>query len=106
MKNIRRWLENDQMNNGQNYEIEEYEGHLEARTDTVIFMIVEPHSGTKNRWMLRVSTRSASDRWANSTAIEEFFDRDIENNTIVICKNTLTSRLMFQKCLFHIRLLP
>ena len=35
MKNIRRWFENDQMNNGQNYEIDEYEDHLEARTDTV-----------------------------------------------------------------------
>ena len=58
MENIRRWFENDQTNNGQNYEIDEYEGHLEARTDTVIFMVVEPHSGTKNRWMLRVSTRS------------------------------------------------
>lgn len=69
MENIRRWFENDQMNNGQNYEIDEYEGHLEARTDTVIFMVVEPHSGTKNRWMLRVSTRSAFDRWANSTVL-------------------------------------
>ena len=54
MENIRRWFENDKVNNGQNYEIYEYEGHLEARTGTVIFMIVEPHSGTKNRWMLRV----------------------------------------------------
>lgn len=61
-----------------NYEIDEYEGHLEARTDTVIFMIVEPHNGTKNRWVLRVSTKSAFGRWANSTAIEEFFDSDIE----------------------------
>ena len=78
MENIRRWFENDQMNNGQNYEIDEYEGYLEARTDTVIFMVVEPHSGTKNRWVLRVSTKSAFDRWANSTAIEEFFDSDIE----------------------------
>lgn len=78
MENIRRWFENDKVNNGQDYEIYEYEGHLEARTDTVIFMIVEPHSGTKNRWMLRVSTRTAFDRWANSTAIEEFFDSDIE----------------------------
>lgn len=58
MENIRRWFENDKVNNGQDYEIYEYEGHLEARTDTVIFMIVEPHSGTKNRWMLRVSTRT------------------------------------------------
>lgn len=78
MENIRRWFENDKVNNGQNYEIDEYEGHLEARTDTVIFMVVEPHSGTRNRWLLRVSTRTAFDRWANSTAIEEFFDSDIE----------------------------
>lgn len=78
MENIREWFKNDQVNNGQDYEIYEYEGHLEARTDTVIFMVVEPHSGTKNRWMLRVSTRSAFNRWANSTAIEEFFDTDIE----------------------------
>lgn len=43
MDNIRRWFENDKINNGQNYEIDEYDGHLEVRTDTVIFMIVEPH---------------------------------------------------------------
>ena len=55
MENIRRWFENDKVNNGQDYEIYEYEGHLEARTDTVIFMIVEPHSGTRNRWLLRVT---------------------------------------------------
>ena len=78
MENIRRWFENDQVNNGQNYKIYDYEGHLEARTDTVIFMVVEPHSGTRNRWLLRVSTRTAFDRWAKSTAIEEFFDSDIE----------------------------
>jgi hypothetical protein len=62
MENIRRWFENDKVNNGQDYEIYEYEGHLEARTDTVIFMIVEPHSGTRNRWLLRVTTESAFDR--------------------------------------------
>ena len=78
MENIRWGYENDKVNNGQDYEIYEYEGHLEARTDTVIFMVVEPHSGTKNRWMLRVSTESAFDRWANSTAVEEFFNTDIE----------------------------
>lgn len=54
MENIRRWFENDQVNNGQNYKIYEYEGHLEARTDTVIFMVVEPlHIPQKQ------STRSA-----------------------------------------------
>jgi hypothetical protein len=74
MEEIKEWFEN----NYENYEINEYEGHLEARTDTVIYMIVAPHRGTDNRWMLRVSTRSAFDRWANSTAIEEFFDTDVE----------------------------
>lgn len=74
MEEIKEWFEN----NYENYEINEYEGHLEARTDTVIYMIVAPHSGTDNRWMLRVSTRSAFDRWANSTAVEEFFETEIE----------------------------
>lgn len=78
MENIRRWFENDKVNNGQDYEIYEYEGHLEAKTDAVIFMIVKSNDGTKNRWLLRVSTRSAFDRWANSTAVEEFFNTDIE----------------------------
>ena len=71
---IRQWFEND----CENYEIIEYEGHLEARTNTVIYMVVSPHNGTKNRWLLRITTVSAFDRWANSTAIEEFFDTDIE----------------------------
>ena len=74
MKNIKRWFENDY----ENYDITEYEGHLEARTNTVLYMIVEPHSGTDNRWMLRVTTISAFDRWANSTPIEKFFDSEIE----------------------------
>lgn len=51
---------------------------LEARNARVYFMIVSPHKGNKHRWMLRVSTVSAFDRWANSTAIEEFFETDIE----------------------------
>ena len=74
MENIKQWFEND----CENYDITEYDGHLEARTSTVLYMVVEPHSGTDNRWMLRVTTISAFDRWANSTAIEEFFDTDIE----------------------------
>ena len=74
MENIKRWFENDY----RNYDIEEYDGHLEATTNVVHYMIVAPHSGTDNRWMLRVTTRSAFDRWANSTAIDELFDTDIE----------------------------
>ena len=78
MENIRRWFENDTINNGQKYEITEYDINLEARTDTALFMIVEPHSRTNNKWMLRVAPISSFDRWANSTAVEEFFDTDIE----------------------------
>ena len=74
MENIKRWFENDY----ENYEITEYDGHLEAKTKTVLYLIVEPHSGTDNKWMLRVTTISAFDRWANSRAIEEFFDSEIE----------------------------
>lgn len=78
MENIKRWFENDKINNGQDYEFYEYDGHLEVRTETALFMIVEPHNGTNNRWMLRVAAISSFDRWANSTAVEEFFNTDIE----------------------------
>jgi hypothetical protein len=60
------------------YEISEYNGILEAKKENVVYLVVAPHSGTDNRWMLRISTRSAFDRWANSTAIEEFFETDVD----------------------------
>lgn len=74
MKSIREWFENDY----EDYELTEYDGSLEAITETAHFLVVSPHSGTKNRWMLRVTTVSAFDRWANSTVIEEFFDSSID----------------------------
>ena len=74
MIKIRDWFEKD---TGK-YEITEYEGILEARTETIIFMIIEPHDGIKNKWLLCTSTVSAFDRWANLTAQELFFDTDIE----------------------------
>lgn len=74
MNDIKRWFEYS----CENYEITEYDGHLETKTNTVFYMIVSPHSGTNNRWMLRVSTIAAFDRWANSTAVEEFFETEIE----------------------------
>ncbi|MBO5969899.1 MAG: hypothetical protein J6S14_15535 [Clostridia bacterium] len=74
MENIRRWFENDY----ENYDIAEYDGNLEAKTNIVRYLIVSPHSGTDNRWMLRVTTMSAFDRWANSTVVEEFFGTEIE----------------------------
>lgn len=78
METIRNWFKTDTINNGQPYEINEYEGHFEARTNLAFFLIVEPHSGTNNKWMLRVAPISSFDRWANSTAVEEFFLTDIE----------------------------
>lgn len=74
MENVKRWFKNDY----ENYDITESEGRLDARTDTVYFLIVSPHSGNDNKWMLRVSTIAAFDRWSNSTAVEEFFETEIE----------------------------
>ena len=60
----------------QKYElrIEATKENIYAVNDTVICLVVAPHSGTNNRWMVRFSTVAAFDRWANSCAIEEFFD--------------------------------
>ena len=74
MENIKRWFENDY----ENYDIAEYDGNLEAKTNIVRYLVVSPHSGTDNRWMLRITTMSAFDRWANSTVVEEFFETEIE----------------------------
>lgn len=84
MENIKRWFENDY----DNYEFIEFDGYLEAKTGTVLYLIVSPHSGTDNKWMLRVSTISAFDRWANSTAIEKFFETDIELHNY-LCEHQL-----------------
>lgn len=78
MQKIKNWFEDDAANSGEHYDFLEYEGHLEVRTETAIFMVVEPHSGTNRKWMLRISTMRAFDRWANSTPIELFFDSDVK----------------------------
>ena len=78
MQKIRNWFEDDAANSGEHYDFLEYDGHLEVRTETAIFMVVEPHSGTNYKWMLRISTMRAFDRWANSTPIELFFDSDVK----------------------------
>lgn len=74
MKYVKQWFENDY----ENYDIAEYDGNFEAKTNIIRYLIVSPHSGTNNKWMLRATTKSAFDRWANSTAIEVFFDTEIE----------------------------
>mgnify|MGYP000238124310 CR=1 FL=1 len=56
MQKIKNWFEDDAANSGEHYDFLEYEGHLEVRTETAIFMVVEPHSGTNRKWMLRIST--------------------------------------------------
>jgi hypothetical protein len=77
------------------YEVDEYETTLQAKTDTILFLIVEPHNGTNGKWMLRVAAMVY--RWANSTAVEEFFDTEtglcnyLENNQLYIYKDVLRS---------------
>lgn len=78
MKNIKDYFIHATSEYGKHCDISECDNCLEIKTESIIFMIVAPHSGTDNRWMLRISTISAFDRWANSTAIEEFFSLDIE----------------------------
>lgn len=79
------------------YEVDEYEGILQAKTDTILFLVVEPHNGTNGKWMLRVAALVSFDRWANSTAVEEFFDTEIglrnylDNNQLYIYKDVLRS---------------
>ena len=80
-----------------NYEVDEYETTLQAKTDTILFLVVKPHSGTNGKWMLRVAALASFDRWANSTAVEEFFDTEIGlynylgNNQFYIYKDVLRS---------------
>lgn len=88
MKNVKRWFEND----NEAYEISEGNGFLDARTDIVHYLIVEPHSGTDNRWMLRATTRMAFDRWANSTGFEKFFTTETE-----LCKFLQVAQLDIYK---------
>lgn len=86
---VKKWFKD----NG--YEVDEYETTLQAKTDTILFLIVKPHNGTNGKWMLRVAAMVSFDRWANSTAVEEFFDTEIglrnylENNQLCIYKDVL-----------------
>lgn len=79
------------------YEVDEYKTTLQAKTDTILFLVVEPYNGTNGKWMLRVAALVSFDRWANSTAVEEFFDTEIglrnylENNQLYIYKDVLRS---------------
>ena len=91
MNIIKNWFKD----NG--YKVDEYETTLQAKTDTILFLVVEPHDGTNGKWMLRVAALVSFDRWANSTAVEEFFDTEtglcnyLENNQLYIYKDVLRS---------------
>lgn len=68
---------------------------IDASTDTIICLVIAPHEGTNYKYMLRLSTRAAFDRWANSTPIEKFFDTEkevvdyLKNNQLEIYKQLL-----------------
>jgi hypothetical protein len=51
------------------------ESHLHATNEFINLMVVTPHGGTHGKWMLRVGAMATFDRWANSTALERFFDK-------------------------------
>ena len=88
---IKNWFKDN------DYEVDESEMILQAKTDTILFLVVEPHIGTNGKWMLRAAALASFDRWANSTAVEEFFDTEIElyyylgNNQFDIYKDVLRS---------------
>lgn len=79
------------------YEVDECEMTLQAKADTILFLVVEPHNGTNGKWMLRVAALVSFDRWANSTTVEEFFNTEtglrnyLENNQLYIYKDVLRS---------------
>ena len=50
------------------------ESYLYAADDMINLMVVSPHEGTHNKWMLRIGPMATFDRWSNSTSIERFFD--------------------------------
>lgn len=89
MKLVEKWLEDN------DYEVDKYETTLQAKTDTVLFQVVEPHRETSEKWLLRVAALTSFDRWTNSTAVEKFFDTEtdlcdyLENNQVDIYKAVL-----------------
>lgn len=66
----------------------------------MLAVIVPPHSGTKYRWLVRFSTVAAFDRWANSRAIEEFFEakEDVEKYLRENKVNIYTELLEYLSC--------
>ena len=86
---VKKWFKD----NG--YEVDEYEATLQAKSDTILFLFVNPVYGSNVICMFRVAAMVSFDRWANSSAVEEFFDTEIglrnylENNQLCIYKDVL-----------------
>lgn len=53
------------------------DGNIEYN-NVVKYLIVPPHPGNCWRYLVRISTQAAFDRWSNSIPIEEFFNSEIE----------------------------
>lgn len=79
-----------------NLQVEYENNNFYAKNDTIIALVVSPHEGTDNKWMLRMTPRASFDRWANSRQIEEFFDtaerlnQYLAKNRLNIYKTLLT----------------
>ena len=94
---LKHWFENENISNGENYEIKTYNNDcLLVENDTVMFEIVPPHDGLK--WLLRIAPISGFDRWANSRAIEEWFE-NAESICNYLSKNQTNIYKKLLKCL-------
>lgn len=43
------------------YEVDEYETTLQAKTDTILFLVVELHNGINGKWMLKLYEQDTID---------------------------------------------
>lgn len=60
-------------------------GNIYANSNTIVALVVAPHSGTNGKWMIRFSPSASFDRWANSRAIEKFFDTSEDVMNFLVC---------------------
>ena len=78
-----------------NFKINDFSESIYATNGIVKYFVVRPHEGNRYKYLLRISTCAAFDRWANSIPIEEFFDTEedlinyILNNQLEIYKTLL-----------------
>ena len=96
MAKIQRWFENKRIYNSEYYNLTFYGNSYEALGYIIRYLFVAPNEGTNYMWMVRISTIAAFDRWANSVAIERFFNSEEEvisylnNNQLEIYKVLLS----------------